>query len=438
MDTQWTPKCAAGPAARLALFLLCGAGGLLGQAPALVERASVTSLGEQGDLASVAAAISADGSVVAFSSSARNLVDDDLNDKSDVFVHDRVSGHTTRVSVASDGTEADLWSYNPAISADGRVVVFESDATNLVAGDTNRFTDIFVHDRETGRTQRVSVGTHGQQAELPSFSPAVSADGTIVAWQSYSKALVAGGNPGLQEIFVRDLVAGLTTRASVTPAGLQGNGSSWSPAISGDGRFVAFSSQATDLVPGDFNGAQDIFVHDRVLGVTRIASVTSAGAQATSTSLDAALSGDGRYVAYLSWAKNLVPGDTNNHTDVFVHDRITATTVRASVSTLGEQGDNHSGKPRLSWDGRFVAFHSHAVNLVDGDTNGQQDVFLRDMRAGRTWRASVNEEGVEGNVLSLLPDITADGRSVVFESHAHNLVPGDTNAEGDVFVVTPD
>jgi Tol biopolymer transport system component len=133
-----------------------------------------------------------------------------------------------------------------------------------------------------------------------------------------------------------------------------------------------------------------------------------------------------------------VPGDTNNHTDVFVHDRITATTVRASVSTLGEQGDNHSGKPRLSWDGRFVAFHSHAVNLVDGDTNGQQDVFLRDMRAGRTWRASVNEEGVEGNVLSLLPDITADGRSVVFESHAHNLVPGDTNAEGDVFVVTPD
>lgn len=434
----------------VALCLLSGVGGAAaraqsglqasaqGPAPALVERASVTSKGLQGEFGSLAATISADGRVVAFASEAANLVAGDRNDKSDVFVHDRVTGSTTRVSVASDGTEADLWSYNPVLSGDGRLVVFESDATNLVPGDTNGFIDIFLHDRVTQRTQRVSVSTAGAQADLPCFSPALSADGTTVTWQSYATTLVPGGNPGLQEIYVRDLLTGVTSRVSVTPAGTSGNGSCWSPDISADGRFVAFSSQATNLVPGDSNTAQDIFVRDRVLGTTRMASVSSAGVQATSTSLDATLSGNGRYVAFMSWAKNLVPDDTNNRTDVFVHDMLTGETVLASVSTGGVQGENHSGAPRLSWDGRTVAFHSHATTLVPGDTNGHQDVFLRKLQAGRTFRVSLSEQGEQGDVLSLLPDISADGRVVVFESHAQNLVPDDTNSESDAFVVSLD
>jgi len=169
-----------------------------------------------------------------------------------------------------------------------------------------------------------------------------------------------------------------------------------------------------------------------------MASVSSAGVQATSTSLDAALSGNGRYVAFMSWAKNLVPDDTNNRTDVFVHDMLTGETVLASVSTGGVQGENHSGAPRLSWDGRTVAFHSHATTLVPGDTNGHQDVFLRKLQAGRTFRVSLSEQGEQGDVLSLLPDISADGRVVVFESHAQNLVPDDTNSESDAFVVSLD
>jgi Tol biopolymer transport system component len=430
--------CGGGPGALRALALLLGASGLAAQAPVLVERASVTSAGLEADLGSVAAAISADGAVVAFASSARNLVEGDRNDKSDVFVHNRISGRTSRVSVASDGTEADLWSYNPSISADGRLVVFESDATNLVPGDTNGFTDVFLHDRSTGRTQRVGTGSQGQQADLPCFSPVISADGSTVAWQSYATTLVAGSVLGLQHIYTRDLASGKTTRASVTPGGAPGNGSCFTPSLSGDGRFVAFSSHATNLVAGDFNGAQDIFVYDRVLGTTRIASVSSSGVQAASTSVSAALSGDGRFVAFVSWAKNLVPGDTNDHTDVFVHDRVTGAIVRASVSTLGVQGEDHSAAPRLSWDGGIVVFASHSATLVEGDTNGQQDIFQRDLRAGLTLRASVSMDGVQGNVLSLLPDITADGRTLVFESHAHNLVPDDNNSESDVFVVSLD
>jgi Tol biopolymer transport system component len=160
--------------------------------------------------------------------------------------------------------------------------------------------------------------------------------------------------------------------------------------------------------------------------------------QAASTSVSAALSGDGRFVAFVSWAKNLVPGDTNDHTDVFVHDRVTGASVRASVSTLGVQGEDHSAAPRQSWDGGIEVFARHSATLVEGDTNGQQDIFQRDLRAGLTLRASVSMDGVQGNVLSLLPDITADGRTLVFESHAHNLVPDDNNSESDVFVVSLD
>jgi Tol biopolymer transport system component len=424
--------------ALLALACLLGARTLDAQAPQLVERASVTSEGVEATLGSLGAAISADGSVVAFGSVADNLVEQDRNGKSDVFTHDRAAGTTTRVSVASDGTEADLWSYNPALSGDGRLVVFESDATNLVRGDTNGFIDIFVHDRDTGRTWRVSVDSHGVQADLPCFEPAISADGSTVVFQTYSTGLAGGGPLGVQHIYAHALATGGTTRVSVTSGGLAANKSSWSASLSGDGRFVAFSSQATNLAPGDFNGSHDVFVHDRDLGTTRVVSVSSTGALGSGPSEGPSLSGSGRYVAFTSWAKNLVPGDTNDHTDAFVHDRVSGRTVRASVSTHGAQGDSHSGRPRLSWNGRFVSFHSHAATLVEGDTNGQQDVFLRDLHAARTRRVSVSVDGEQGNALSLLPSATADGLTIAFESHAQNLVPDDTNAEGDVFVVTMD
>src|SRR5437660_1328853 len=245
-------------------------------------RVSVASGGTEGDDASLGSALSADGRFVAFDSAATDLVAGDTNGASDVFVHDRQTGTTERVSVASDGTQANNVSSYPALSADGRFVAFQSDATNLVAGDTNGATDVFVHDRQTGATERVSVasggGTQGNRNSGGFFAfPALSADGRLVAFQSDATNLVARDTNGATDVFVHDRQTGTTERVSVASGGSQGNGFSAGPVLSADGRFVAFHSTATNLVAGDTNGATDVFVHDRQTGTTERVSVASGG-----------------------------------------------------------------------------------------------------------------------------------------------------------------
>ncbi len=230
------------------------------------------------------------------------------------------------MSVATDGTEADGVSYTSAISADGRFVAFYSGATNLVSGDTNGTTDVFVHDRQTGTTERVSVATGGGQADNGSFGPpAISADGRFVAFYSNATNLVGGDTNSKYDIFVHDRQTGTTERVSVATGGGQATDSSQSPAISADGRFVTFYSNATNLVGGDTNGAADVFVHDRQTGTTERVSVATGGGQATGgDSYDPAISADGRFVAFDSAATNLVSGDSNSSDDMFVHDRGTS------------------------------------------------------------------------------------------------------------------
>jgi Tol biopolymer transport system component len=403
-------------------------------------RVSVATGGGQANLASLNPSISADGRYVAFVSAATNLVSGDTNGAWDIFVHDRQTGQTTRVSVATGGGQANLDSLDPSISADGRYVAFVSAATNLVSGDTNNFQDIFVHDRQTGQTTRVSVASDGTQANGHSYAPSISADGRYVAFASLASNLVSGDTNGAWDVFVHDRQTGETTRVSVASDGTQAIGFFFgsSPSISADGRYVAFDSWATNLVSGDTNDKPDVFVHDRQTGQTTRVSVSSDGTQANNGAIYPSISADGRYVAFESNSTNLVSGDTNSVTDIFVHDRQTGQTTRVSVSSDGTQangGPGWSGNPSsISADGRYVAFHSYADNLVSGDTNSATDIFVHDRQTGVTTRVSIASDGTQANGFSASPSISADGRYVAFMSGATNLVSGDTNNDWDVFV----
>jgi Tol biopolymer transport system component len=344
------------------------------------------------------------------------------------------AGVTTRVSVASDGTQANDSNGYPAISADGRYVAFDSAADNLVPGDTNGAIDVFVHDRQTGQTTRVSVSSDGAQGNSWSDSPSISADGRCVAFFSDASNLVPGDTNGQTDSFVHDRQTGETTRVSVASDGTQGNALFCT--ISGDGRYVAFWSGASDLAPGDTNGQIDCFVHDRQTGATTRVSVASDGAQGDSESINCSISRDGRYVAFTSLASNFAPDDTDWWSDVYVHDRQTGLTSRVSVGNDGAQGNSYcTGPPSISGDDRYIAFTSYASNLVAGDTNNTKDVFVRDLQTGRTTRVSVDSNGAQANSYSMEPpSISDDGRYVAFFSDASNLVPGDTNGRHDVFV----
>ncbi|MEG4579135.1 calcium-binding protein [Microcoleus sp. MON1_C5] len=400
-----------------------------------IDLVSVNSAGDRAIGDSDLPSISADGRFVAFASDASNLVPGDTNNSKDIFVRDILTNTTIGVSVDSTGNPGNnFFSGRPSISADGRFVAFESVASNLVPGDTNGYIHVFVRDLSTNTTTRISVDSAGNQGNRGSLDPSISANGRFVAFTSVATNLVPGDTNNSLDIFVRDLSTNTTTGVSVDSAGNQANGSSLDPSISADGRFVAFSSNAANLVPGDTNNNYDIFVRDLSNNTTTLVSVSSNGARANGFSSLSSISANGRFVAFSSDAANLVPGDTNNNYDVFVRDLLTNTTTRVSVSSSGEQGFGDSISPSISADGRFVAFSSSAANLVPGDTNNGADIFVRDLSTNTTTRVSVDSAGNQGNDTSFSTSISADGGRVAFSSDASNLVPGDTNNREDIFV----
>jgi Tol biopolymer transport system component len=406
--------------------------------PGAILRASVATGGEQGNGRSFFPAISADGRFAAFYSDASNLVAGDTNAARDVFVNDRQTGETARMSIDTSGVEATGDSFAPAISADGRFVIFSSAASNLVAGDTNGVDDIFVRDRQQNTTTRVSLALGGAEANGGSYSPSISADGRRVAFLSDATNLVSGDTNLVRDAFVIDRQAATTTRASVNSAGdVQANVDSVTPVLSGDGRFVAFTSFADNLVPDDLNESSDVFVRDLQANTTTRVSEYQGGFEADFDNLRPSISADGRFVAFDSDAANLAWGDTNDAFDVFVKDRQTGILTRVSVNDAGEEGSGDSVRPAISADGRVVAFYSEVANLVPGDTNGSTDVFVHDRRSGATKRISITPGGGESNGDSVRPAISADGRLVVFESDASNLVAGDSNNFTDVFLNDP-
>ncbi|HET9911888.1 MAG TPA: hypothetical protein VFQ13_08360 [Anaerolineales bacterium] len=387
--------------------------------------------------------ISEDSRYIAFNSYGSNLVAGDTNGFSDSFVRDVQTGITRRVSLSTAGAQGNDHSYDTVISANGRYATFLSLATNLVPQiDASGTYDVFVRDLQTGTTTAVSVGTNNRlgSSGRSSYHQTVSADGRYIAFNSSMPNLVSGDTNSRYDIFVRDMQTGLMRRVSVASNGAQSNGHSYYTGMSQDGRFITFHSSASNLVSNDTNGRDDIFVHDVQTGQTTRVSVTSSGAQAQAGhSWYPTISADGRFVAFRSGATNLVSGDTNQSWDIFVHDRQTGTTSLVSTSSGGELADHDSLKPSISGDGRFVVFDSYATNLVPGDTNAQGDIFVRDTLLGTTRRVSVASNGAEGiGGEAIYPTISLTGEFLIFRSAATNLVPGDTNGVADIFIYEHD
>ena len=401
-----------------------GGGGASPGRNSVTERVSVGSAGQEANGRSLSGAMSADGRYVAFDSRADNLVPDDSNGYWDVFVHDRKTGQTERVSVDSPGDEAHGNSGWPAISADGRFVAFWSVASDLIDGDTNGVSDIFVHDRETGSTERVSVGNAYTEADRQSVRPKISEDGRFVAFDSWATNLVPGERVWAG-VYVRDRLLGVTERVALGSI----------EAMSEDGRYVVFGTNADNLVAGDTNGFSDVFIRDRWMGKTELVSVGSLGEQGNEHSFGTAITPDGRYVTFYSNASNLVPADTNDSADGFVRDRLKGRTERVSVGNDGVEGDGRGTPWAITPNGRYVVFTSRATNLVvSDDTNGVYDAFVRDRLRGITERVSLGSDGSQGNGDTGGAGISATGRYVLLWSDASNLVVNDSNGVTDYFV----
>lgn len=409
-----------------AFVLLFGASALLAEDDAFVP-------GGEGDGPSIDAAVSAGGRYVAFASEATNLVSNDRNELQDIFVHDRQTGDTARVSLGPDGAEPDGFSEWPAISSDGRYVVFTSSATNLVPFDTNMEPDVFVHDRETGETTRASVTSGGAQASGASYEPAVSSDGRYVVFTSSATNLDPADADPAFDVYLHDRQTGATELISFDADGTYGVGYTSAPAVSADGRTVAFTTFAADVVAHDNNDVEDVFVRDRQTKKTTRVSVRSDGDEVFAESYEPSLSADGRYVAFWSYANELTD-DGAGWWNVFLHDRQTGETTLISRGAGGAGADGGSSRPRLSADGRTVVFESEATNLTAGpDDNFASDVFLHDRQTGDTSLMSVGAAG-SGDGDSLRPAISPDGGFVAFHSDAPDLVPDDDNGTTDVFL----
>jgi hypothetical protein len=381
-------------------------------------------------------AISADGRFVAFETSASTLVQSDTNDITDIFVFDRQAGQTTRVSINSAGVEGDSGSTAAAISGDGRYVTFQSQATNLVAADANNAGDIFVHDRQTGQTTRVSVNSSGAEAQGASNDPAISADGRFVAFVSDAANLVAGDTGGYRNVFLHDRQTGLTTQISAGFGDITVNGDSDSPAISGDGSSIAFRSDAANLLAAgnDTNGVGDIFVYDRPTGQISRVSVTSGGAQALGASTSPAMSVDGRAIGFASTAPNLTTTSTDGFSNIYLRDRQAGQTIWVSHAIDGSAPDGDSDTPTISGDGNLIAFLSSANNLVGYDAKVTQDVFLFDRQRNTISCLSVSAQGGAADSFAASPAISADGHFTTFESYAGNLLPNPIDTHGDIYV----
>lgn len=404
--------------------------------PTAIERISVDDSGNEAHGYSFDPTMSTDGRFVAFSSDAPDLVTGDTNATRDIFVYDRTNRTTERVSVDTAGNQSNAFSYDPTISADGRYVVFVSSATNLVAGDTNGVEDIFLHDRTTGVTERVSLDSMGNQPNGNSSRPSISADGLRVVFESSADNLIAGPSLTLYHVYLYDRSSHTVKRLSHDPMGGEANGNSEFPWISASGRFVSFRSDAGNLVSGDTNGVADVFVYDLNTDSIERVSVDSMGNEANGGSIYdgiPVLSDDGSFVVFQSSATNLVAGDTNGVADIFVHDRTAHTTERVSVDAAGVQADQECLQPWISGDGRFVTFDSMAGNLISGDTNSTSDIFVYDRTADDIARVSVDGDGNEVPGWSTNSAISGDGKVIAFGSIDALLVPNDTNNDVDLF-----
>lgn len=458
--------------------------------PQIVSRGS-TALGVQGNEDSASSAVSYNGRWVAFRSEATNLVPNDTNNAADIFLRDLLTCDTTRISVSSSGTQANDSSAHPSMSLDGRFVVFHSKASNLAPNDSNHTEDVFLHDISTGQTTLISramviSGSPAVSANSHSWQPVISANGRWIAFASQANNLIAGDDNTTFDVFLYDRFTDQLMLVSRTPTGAVGDGESGAPSISGDGHYVAFASGSRNLVVGDTTGHADIYLFDRItLTVMRVSQGISSE-EPNGLSTDPAISHDGRFIAYSSTADNIGGGDTEgcspypSCSDIFLYDREAGTTTLVSMTVSAVPTDGHSRNPSISGDGRFVIFDSDSAQLALGDTswcrrtdlpplmtntpappNGGStltptptlcptcatptphyqadsvscpDIFLYDLQSGTVQLISA-VLGVFGDERSIDPVISSDGRVLVFDSRASNLVSPDLNNHRDILAL---
>ncbi len=420
----------------VAITALAGVTGAGAQpAPGFTELDSISSADVQGNFDSELPAVSADGRFVAFVSLSDNLVPGDTNGALDIFVRDRLTGTTERVSVSSTGAQSNGNSGllngmgGPSISADGRYVAFDSEASNLVKGDTNGAIDVFVRDRLTGATERVSVATNGTQGNGDSTHPSISRDGNRVAFGSFANTLVQPDTNFASDVFVHDRTAGTTVRVSDAPDGSQGNNWSFSPDLDAIGHLVVFDTFASNL-GGNPNATVQVFLRDLDTGVLQPISAPPGSTDQLEQSENGRVSPDGRFVLFDSQSTEFLPRA------IVLFDRTTGTREVESVNDSGVRGNDNSSNPVVSADGRFVSYTSFASNLVADDTNFRLDVFVRDRQAGTTRRVSIGSNGEQGDLDSLGPAIDADGAVIAYFSASSTFVPesGQSFFAYDIFV----
>jgi Tol biopolymer transport system component len=400
--------------------------------------ASTSDSDEKGNFDSYTPAVSADASRVAFSSDATNLDPGDIDmNVADVYVKDLTTGDIVLVSTSDSGVKGDGDSFDPALSADGTTVAFWSSATNLDPADKDRDADVYVKDLTTGDILLASTSDSGVKGNHDSYFPDLSADGTRVAFQSAADNLDPRDRDTLAHIYVKDLLTGNIMLASASDAGVRSGWPSADPAISGNGDRVAFHTRSKNLDPLDTDLREDVYVKDLSTGDVILASTSDTGRKGNEDSSrfdPPSLSTDGTRVAFSSLATNLDPSDPDIIEDVYVKDLTTGDISLASTSDDGRKGADDSFDPDLSGDGARVAFWSTARNLDPLDPDGFADVYVKDLATGDLALASTSDEGLKGNDWSWEPSLSKDGARVAFHSLAENLDPDDSDEFSDIYV----
>jgi Tol biopolymer transport system component len=374
------------------------------------------------------------GRYVAFASRASDLIDGNREHGRDVFVYDRSRHKITVISRRRDGRFPNGPSERPDMSGNGQWVAYASRASNLVDRDENGRSDVFVSNRSTGKTKLVSKARGGGTGKRASTSAAVDDGGHRIAFGSLASNLVRHDHNHTGDVFLFHRRTGRTTLVSAALTGGAANGRSFDPAISGNGRFVAYTSVATDLVEGATAHHGDVFLFDRRNGTNMLVSRAISGGPGNNVSTTPSISHNGRYIAFASFASDLVAGDSNGTWDVFRYDRVSGAMELVSRSTSGGSGNSGSFTPAIDDHGAIVAFASDATNLGPVDTNQRRDVYVRNLARGKTRLMSANADGEAGNASSGRPSVSGDGSYVTFESAASDLVRPDRNKTWDVFL----